>query len=130
MTISDPYALATPSARDAQIRFVSDISEVATLKSVVVEYAPDARDEGEEPLARRDIGARFAVSSAARKGATFTPIRRPQRNRADDFHDRQITLEVESAGGAVRSHKIVIGRGLTALYEDRWQCSVSYAPPS
>lgn len=130
MTISDPYALATPSAREAQIRFASDISEVATLKSVVVEYAPDARDEDEEPFARRDIGSRFAASSAAQRGATFTSVRRPQRNRADDFHDRQITLQVEHAGGAVKSHMIVIGRGLTALYEDRWQCSVSYAPPS
>ncbi|MBX9803340.1 MAG: DEAD/DEAH box helicase [Caulobacteraceae bacterium] len=129
-TISDPYALVSPSAREAQIRFASDLAEVATVKSIVVEYAPEAGDDPDDSGARRDIGARFATSAAARKGATFSPVRRPRRNRDDDFHDRQITLEIEHAGGAVRSHTLLIGRGLTALYEDRWQCSVSYAPPS
>ena len=129
-TISDPYALVSPSARDAQIRFVSDLAEVATLKSIVVEYAPEAGDDPDDSGTRRDIGARFATSAAARKGATFASVRRPRRNRDDDFHDRQITLEIEHAGGVVRLHTLLIGRGLTALYEDRWQCSVSYAPPS
>lgn len=130
VTISDPYALATASARDAQIRFVSDLAELSTLKSVVVEYAPDATDEQEESVARRDIGTRFSASRAAQKGATFSPVRREKRNRADDFHDRQVSFEIEQASGAVRTHTLLIGRGLTALYEDRWQCSVSYAPPS
>lgn len=129
-TISDPYALVNSSAREAQIRFVSDLAEVATVRSIVVEYAPEAGDDPDDSAARRDIGARFAASAAARKGATFSPVRRPRRNRADDFHDRQVTLEIEHAGGVVRSHTLLIGRGLTALYEDRWQCSVSYAPPS
>lgn len=130
VTISDPYALATPSSRDVQIRFVSDLAGVATLKSVAVEYAPEVVDDEDDAAARRDIGARFAASPAAKTGATFAPLRRPKRGRGDDFHDRQVTLDIEHAGGAVRTHTLLIGRGLTALYEDRWQCSVSYAPPS
>ena len=129
-TISDPYALVSPWAREAQIRFASDLAQVATLKSLVIEYAPDAGDDSDDSSARRDIGARFAACSAAAFGATFTPIRRYRRGGADDFHDRQVTLEIVHAGGAVRLHTLLIGRGLTALYEDRWQCSVSYAPPT
>lgn len=129
-TISDPYALVSPWAREAQIRFASDLAQVATLKSLVIEYAPDVGDDSDESSARRDIGARFAACGAAASGATFTPIRRYRRGGADDFHDRQIILEIVHAGGAVRLHTLLIGRGLTALYEDRWQCSVSYAPPA
>lgn len=129
-TISDPYALATSSARAAQIRFASDLAEVATLKSIVVEYAPEAGDDPDDSSARRDIGALFATCAAAKNGATFSAVRRPRRSGADDFHDRQVALEIVHAGGAARLHTLLIGRGLTALYEDRWQCSVSYAPPS
>lgn len=129
-TISDPYALVTPSTRSAQIKFASDLAEVATLKSIVVEYAPEAGDDPDDSRARRDIGAMFATCSAAKKGATFSALRRPRRGGADDFHDRQVTLEIVHAGGAVRLHTLLLGRGLTALYEDRWQCSVSYAPPT
>jgi hypothetical protein len=129
-TISDPYALASSSARLAQIKFASDLAEVSNLKSIVVEYAPEAGDAPDDSHARRDIGALFATSQAARKGATFSVMRRPRRYGADDFHDRQVTLEIVHAGGALRSHTLLIGRGLSALYEDRWQCSVSYAPPS
>lgn len=129
-TISDPYALVSPSARAAQIKFASDLAEVATLKSIVVEYAPEAGDDPDDSRARRDIGAMFATCAAAKKGATFAALRRPRRGGADDFHDRQVALEIVHAGGAVRLHTLLIGRGLTALYEDRWQCSVSYAPPT
>ena len=129
-TISDPYALATSSARTAQIKFASDLAEVATLKSIVVEYAPEVGDDPDDSSARREIGALFATCAAAKKGATFSAIRRPRRGGADDFHDRQVALEIVHAGGVVRLHTLLIGRGLTALYEDRWQCSVSYAPPS
>ncbi|MCA3752035.1 MAG: DEAD/DEAH box helicase [Phenylobacterium sp.] len=130
VTISDPYALVSPWTREAQIRFASDLAEVATLKSLVVEYAPDAGDDLDESMARRDIGAKFALCRAAKQGTTFTPVRRYRKGVDDDFHDRQISLEVIHAGGAVRLHTLLIGRGLTALYEDRWQCSVSYAPPT
>lgn len=129
-TISDPYALASMSARLAQIKFASDLAEVSNLKSIVVEYAPEAGDDPDDSKSRRDIGALFATSQAARNGATFSLVRRPRRYGADDFHDRQVTLEIVHAGGAARSHTLLIGRGLSALYEDRWQCSVSYAPPS
>jgi hypothetical protein len=129
-TISNPYALSSPTAREAQVQFASDLAAVATLRSVVVEYAPDVGDEADDFAARRAINALFLASEAARKGATFMPIRRPKRSRDDDFHDRQVALEIEHAGGAVRVHTLLIGRGLEALYNDRWQCSVSYAPPS
>ena len=129
-TISDPYALASSSARLAQIKFASDLAGVSNLKSIVVEYAPEAGDDLDDSHARRDIGALFATSAAARKGATFSVVRRPRRHGTDDFHDRQVTLEIVHAGGATRSHTLLIGRGLSALYEVRWQCSVSYAPPS
>jgi len=69
----------------------------------------------------------FASCVAAKKGATFSAVRRSKRGGDDDFHDRQVALEIVHAGGAARMHTLLIGRGLTALYEDRWQCSVSYA---
>lgn len=130
VTISDPYALSTHSYRSAQISFASDLAEISTLKSIVIEYLPEACDDGEDAAARREIGALFSSSSASSKGALFSPARRPRRGPAGDFHDRQVTLEIEHAGGAVRQHSLLIGRGLIALYEDRWQCTVSYAPPS
>jgi hypothetical protein len=129
-TISDPYALASIGAREAQVQFASDLANVATLRSVIVEYAPDVGDEPDDSSARRAIGALFGASEAARKGATLMPVRRLKRTRDDDFHDRQVMLEVEHAGGAVRPHTLLIGRGLQALYDERWHCSVSYAPPT
>jgi hypothetical protein len=129
-TISDPYAIASATARQAQIRFISDLAEVARLQSVVIEYAPDIDYDFDDARARSDIGTLFGQSSAAGKGVTLLPKRRNKRGRHDDFHDRQVTFEIEHAGGAVKVHTLVIGRGLEALYDDRWQCSVSYAPPS
>jgi hypothetical protein len=129
-TVSNPYALASAGARAAQVQFASDLSQVATLKSVIIEYAPDVGDDPDDAGARRDIGSLFGASEAARRGATFLAVRRLKRTRDDDFHDRQVVLEIEHAGGAVRPHTLLIGRGLEALYDDRWQCSVSYAPPT
>jgi hypothetical protein len=130
VTISNPYALASIDARQAQVQFIADLAEVATLKSAVVEYAPDVGDEPDDSSARRAIGALFAASDAAQRGVTFQPVRRFKRARDDDFHDRQVSLEIQHAGGAIRIHTLLIGRGVEALYDDRWQCSVSYAPPT
>nr|WP_240902928.1 DEAD/DEAH box helicase [Caulobacter sp. SLTY] len=129
-TISDPYAIATPNARRAQIQFISDLAEVAKLGSAVIEYAPDIDLDFDDARARSDIGALFGQSPAASRGVTLTPKRRNKRGRHDDFHDRQVMLEIEHAGGAVKVHTLVIGRGVEALYDERWQCSASYAPPS
>lgn len=129
-TISDPYALASLGAREAQVQFASDLANVAALKSVIVEYAPDVGDEADDSTSRRAIGTLFGASDAARKGATLMPVRRLKRTRDDDFHDRQVVLDIEHPGGAVRVHTLLIGRGLEALYNERWHCSVSYAPPT
>lgn len=130
VVIRDPYALGHPETRSAQIRFLSELArEVRTLGGVELEYAPEIEGDLAEGAARRDFGDRYA-----RAFASNTPrlalTRRSKRSRDDDFHDRSVELYVRGAGGAVRKHEIMIGRGLEALYNARFQCNVVYLPPS
>ncbi|ESQ90331.1 hypothetical protein ABAC460_09255 [Asticcacaulis sp. AC460] len=125
MVIKDPYALATPRARQAHVSFVEDIAkEASSLGQVTIEYVPDlgSADDSQD---RRDIGGRFALNSAGRQ--TVVRLKsRPKRSGGVDFHDRSVELSVRHAGGAVRKHELWIGRGVEALYHDGFECSVSY----
>lgn len=129
VTIRDPYALATRSAREAQIEFLRGLRETAAaLENVVIEYAPEADGDRDEIVCRREFGSGFVaafVGSAPKLALT----RRSKRGRDDDFHDRFVEIDVRHAGGAVKRHELTIGRGIEALYNDRRECTVAYAPP-
>lgn len=130
VVIRDPYALAHREARAAQVRFLSQLAaEARSLGVVELEYAPEAEGDLDDGAARRDLGDRYArafTSNAPRLALT----RRSKRSRDDDFHDRSVELYVRGAGGAIRTHELMIGRGLEALYNERFQCNVVYLPPA
>lgn len=129
VAIRDPYALASYSARSSQIEFLQALQDSAlSLESVLIEYAPEAEGDVDEMTSRREFGSEYAT--------TFGPsppklllVRRSKRSRDDDFHDRFVEVEIRHAGGAVKTHQLTIGRGVEALYDERRQCTVTYAPP-
>lgn len=130
ITIRDPYALAHPNARRAQVEFVARVRAVSRkLDSVKIEYAPDYEGDLQDGAARRDIGDLFARMVPAPR-PRLALDRRPRRSRDDDFHDREIELAIRHTGGAVLNHLLSLGRGAEALFNDRWQCTVTYVPPS
>lgn len=129
VTIRDPYAIATHSARSSQIAFLQSLRSVAgTVESVVIEYAPEVEGDVDEVACRREFGSSYAASFAG-AAPRLALARRSKRSRDDDFHDRFIEVDVRHAGGAVKRHELTIGRGIEALYNDRRQCTVTYAPP-
>ena len=65
-------------------------------------------------MTRLPLAYRFAAAAPR-----LTRARRSKRSRVDVRH----------AGGAVKRHELTIGRGIEALYNDRRQCTVTYAPP-
>lgn len=130
VVIRDPYALGHPETRSAQVRFLTELArEVRSLGGVELEYAPEIEGDLAEGAARRDFGDRYARAFAA-SAPRLALTRRSKRSRDDDFHDRSVELYVRAAGGALRKHEIMIGRGLEALYNARFQCNVVYLPPS
>ncbi|WP_313231886.1 DEAD/DEAH box helicase [Sphingobium yanoikuyae] len=129
VTIRDPYALGTREARSAQIKFLMDLKQtVGSLETVLVEYAPEIEGDLDDMGSRRDFGATFAGTFAG-SAPRLTLSRRRKRSYDDDFHDRFVEFDIRHAGGAVKRHELTIGRGLEALYNDRRQCTVTYAPP-
>jgi superfamily II DNA or RNA helicase len=128
--IRDPYALASRSAREAQVKLLAGLSKSArTLESVTIEYAPEVDGDLSEPQQRTALGALFSASFGA-AGPRLQMVRRPRRSRVDDFHDRFIDIEIRHAGGAVRPHFLSLGRGAEALFDTSKQCTISYAPPT
>lgn len=127
--IRDPYALASYSSRNSQIKFLQALKDAAgTLESVMIEYAPEVEGDIDEVTCRREFGSGYATSfggAAPRLALT----RRNKRSRDDDFHDRFIEVDIRHAGGAIKRHELTIGRGVEALYNERRQCTVTYAPP-
>lgn len=128
VSIRDPYALARRSNREAQVRFIEDLKAVArTLESVTIEYAEEVEGDASDPQNRREIGD--LLSRRLSPMPRLSLARRRKRSRDDDFHDRFVDIAVRHAGGAVRIHELALGRGVEALYDDRKQCTVTYAPP-
>lgn len=129
VTIRDPYALATYEARTAQIQFIRDLQIVAAnLEGALVEYAPEADGDFDEPICRREFGSAYATTFGG-SPPKLVLARRRKRSFDDDFHDRFIEIDVRHAGGAIKRHELTIGRGTEALYNSRRQCTVTYAPP-
>ncbi|KPF75241.1 hypothetical protein IP78_13775 [Brevundimonas sp. AAP58] len=128
VSIRDPYALARRSSREAQVRFIEDLKAVArTLESVTIEYAEEVDGDASDPQNRREIGD--LLSRRLSPMPKLTLARRRKRSRDDDFHDRFVDIAVRHSGGTVRIHELALGRGVEALYDDRKQCTVTYAPP-
>lgn len=129
VSIRDPYALARRTNREAQVRFVEDLRKVAkSLEAVTIEYAEEVEGDAPDSLSRREIGDLLSRRLSPMPRLSLT--RRRKRSRDDDFHDRFVDVTVRHAGGAVRLHALTLGRGLEALYDERKQCTVTYAPPS
>lgn len=129
VVIRDPYALASYSARNSQIEFLQELRDTAsTLESVMIEYAPEVEGDIDEVACRREFGSGYATSFGG-SAPRLALVRRSKRSRDDDFHDRFIEVDIRHAGGAIKRHELTIGRGVEALYNDRRQCTVTYAPP-
>lgn len=129
VAIRDPYALASQSSRTSQIEFLQALNHVAgNLDNVTIEYAPEVEGDIDEVASRREFGSSYSKTFGGR-GPRLALVRRSKRSRDDDFHDRFIEVDIRHAGGAVKRHELTIGRGIEALYNDRRQCTVTYAPP-
>jgi hypothetical protein len=129
VTIRDPYALASYSSRNSQIEFLQALKDVAgNLESVIIEYAPEVEGDIDEVASRREFGSGY-LSRFSGAAPRLALVRRSKRSRDDDFHDRFVEVDIRHAGGAVKRHELTIGRGIEALYNDRRQCTVTYAPP-
>jgi len=129
VTIRDPYALATYSARRSQIEFLQSLRSTAgALESIMIEYAPEAEGDLDDVRSRTQFGSDYLTSFGG-SAPRLALVRRSKKTRDDDFHDRFIEVDVRHAGGAIKRHELTIGRGVEALYNDRRQCTVTYAPP-
>ena len=128
VSIRDPYALARRSNREAQVQFIADLKAVArSVESVTIEYAEEVEGDASDAQSRREMGDMLSRRLAPMPRLAMT--RRRKRSRDDDFHDRFVDIAVRHAGGAVRIHELALGRGVEALYDERKQCTVTYAPP-
>ena len=129
MTIRDPYALGARSARDAQVRFLAELKSAArSIEAITIEYAEEVVGDVTDSEARREIGDQ--LSRRLKPVPRFSLKRRRKRTHDDDFHDRFVDVSVRHVGGAIRLHELSLGRGIEALYDERKQCTVTYAPPS
>lgn len=129
VTIRDPYALGGRSARNAQVRFLAELKAAArSIEAITIEYAEEVVGDVSDSEARREVGD--LLSRQLKPLPRFLLKRRRKRTHDDDFHDRFVDVSVRHAGGAVRLHELSLGRGIEALYDERKQCTVTYAPPS
>ncbi len=128
VVIRDPYALTKDRSMAAQVDFLAGLRQTCrSLASVTIEYCPD--DLSDDAFSRRSfhqkIGTAFPDS--------ILPVnlkRRAKRSLDDDFHDRSVALNVRNASGALQLHELLIGRGLEALFNEQYECTVTYSPPT
>ncbi len=131
LEISDPYAIADPSARSAQIAFVKALADrTKSIEQVTIEYRPP-RDDGTESESeqRRDIGTRWVAMLGEAAQKTRLTLRARRKTPERDFHDRFVFLNCIRAGGAIARHELQLGKGLIALMQTKHECSVTYVPP-
>lgn len=125
--IDDPYALAAVESRAAQVHFIDLLTRAAkSVNAVTLTYAPEAKADVYEVEQRRDFGRRWSDSF----GGSGPRLKLTSRSkRGGDFHDRSIELDIVHAGGAVRTHSLLLGRGAEAFFNEFRECTVIYAPP-
>lgn len=130
VAIRDPYCLCTKWSRGAQVRFLRELADSARLiEGITIEYAPEIDGDLDEGVRRKEIGS-LMVRNFPKGVPSFSLARRAKRGPDDDFHDRFVDIDVRGSDGGLQRHSITIGRGLQALFEDNWQCTVTYVPPS
>jgi hypothetical protein len=131
VTIRDPYALAREGSRSAQATFLADLAaKCRRIEAVTLEYSPEVDGEGDDSFRRRQFGEFFGRVWPGQQTPRVSLSRRPKRSYDDDFHDRSVEFDVRHAGGSIRRHELLIGRGVEALYDRRKECNVTYAPPA
>lgn len=129
VVVQDPYCLCTKASRSAQAQFVRLLADHArSVEGITIEYAPEIDGDVDEAACRRDVSSHL-IHLFPEGAPRINLVRRPRRGPGDDFHDRFVAIDVKGAGGAIARHSITIGRGLEALFDDRWQCTVTYVPP-
>lgn len=127
LIIRDPYALATDRAISAQIAFLSGLANSCrNLGGISIEYAPDI--SADDVLARKTFGEKF-INAFQNKSPLFSLLRRSKKNAYDDFHDRSVEIGIKNAMGHVQIHELLIGRGLEALFNEKFECTITYSPP-
>jgi hypothetical protein len=128
--INDPYALTGSEEREAQAAFLGALASVgATIERVVIHYNDAKIENADDRVERVDMNQRIARAFGDK--APLIELVRPRRGRGQaDFHDRSVELDIVHSGGAVRQHCLLTGRGLIALFQDRFECSLTYAPPA
>jgi SNF2-related domain/Helicase conserved C-terminal domain len=128
--IVDPYALIDQESRSAQASFLGALAKVAsTIERIVIQYNDANHHSVDDRLERIDMNER--ISLAFNRKPPPVDLRRPDRSmRRADFHDRSVELDILHAGGAVRQHVLHSGRGLLCLFEERFECTMTYAPPT
>lgn len=130
VAIRDPYCLCTKWSRAAQVRFLRELADSARLiEGITIEYAPEIDGDLDEGVRRKEVGG-LMVRNFPKGVPSLSLARRAKRGPDDDFHDRFVDIDVRGSDGDLQRHSITIGRGLQALFEDSWQCTVTYVPPS
>lgn len=130
VAIRDPYCLCTKWSRGAQVRFLRELADSAGLiEGITIEYAPEIDGDLDEVVRRKEIGS-LMIRNFPKGVPSFSLTRRAKRGADDDFHDRFVDIDVRGSDGDLQRHSITIGRGVQALFEENWQCTVTYVPPS
>lgn len=129
VAIRDPYSLCTKWSRNAQVRFLRELAASArVIEGITIEYAPDIDGDLDETVRRREVG-NLMIRNFPKGVPSFSLARRAKRGPDDDFHDRFVDIDMRGPDGDLQRHSITIGKGLQALFEDGWQCTVTYVPP-
>jgi hypothetical protein len=131
VAITDPYALAGPKERSAQVQFIRRLRIVAqNVKRVTIVYRPPRDDETETESAQRSgmqlLWRTTLGDDAARISLTMTAR---QKRHGQDFHDRSVVIICAEPDGQKRTHELISGRGLLGLMDEKWECTITYTPP-
>jgi len=128
--ISDPYALVDEAARAAQADFVKDLARIAKgINQVIIEYNDRKIAGYNDSLERSDMNTKLLAVVGA-QGTKVELRRRTSGGQNGHFHDRRVSIDVQRAGSGTSQHTLFFGMGLLALYDLKFECTVSYAPPA
>lgn len=128
--ISDPYALVDEAARLAQADFVRDLARIAKgINQVIIEYNDRKITGYNDSLERSDMNTKLLAAVRA-QGTRVELRRRTSGGQNGHFHDRRVSIDVQRAGSGTSQHTLFFGMGLLALYDLKFECNVSYAPPT
>lgn len=126
--IRDPFALSRDS-RVHQAKFIREMrSRTAGIDSVAIRYRaanPNNSDESDEDQCK---AMRARLVEAFDNKPPHIALESHSR-RDGDIHDRWVDIDVAEPDGTVKSHRLQIGRGLSGLMNNHFECNVAYIPP-